>query len=68
MEPYDSDKMATEFLMQFNQQAFTVGQQLVFQFQELKMLSLTVKEIVGNSSYFKERRSVLILPPQGDRR
>ena len=47
MDPYDSDRMAAEFLMQFPQQAFTVGQLLVFQFMDLKMLSLTVKEING---------------------
>lgn len=26
--PYDSDKMATEFIQQFNNQGFTVGQQV----------------------------------------
>lgn len=26
--PYDSDKMASEFIQQFNNQAFTVGQQV----------------------------------------
>ncbi|XP_074640083.1 vesicle-fusing ATPase-like isoform X2 [Tubulanus polymorphus] len=44
-EPYDSDKMAAELLMQFPGQAFTVGQQLVFQFMNMKLLSLIVKEI-----------------------
>ncbi|CAH1788773.1 unnamed protein product, partial [Owenia fusiformis] len=44
-EPYDSDKMAAEFLMQFPQQAFTVRQQLVFSFQDKKMLGLVVKEL-----------------------
>ena len=46
-DPYDSDKMAMEFLMQFPQQIFTVGQLLVFSFQDQKMLGLTVKEIEG---------------------
>uniref|UniRef100_A0A1A7XLC0 Vesicle-fusing ATPase n=1 Tax=Iconisemion striatum TaxID=60296 RepID=A0A1A7XLC0_9TELE len=32
--PYDTDKMAREFLQLFNNQAFTVGQQLVFSFSE----------------------------------
>lgn len=27
--PYDSDKMASEFIQQFNNQAFSVGQQVV---------------------------------------
>ncbi len=47
LDPYDSDKMAAEFLMQFPKQAFSVGQQLVFQFQDKKMLMLTVKEMEG---------------------
>ncbi|XP_039596807.1 vesicle-fusing ATPase isoform X1 [Polypterus senegalus] len=42
--PYDSDKMAGEFIQQFNNQAFTVGQQLVFSFNE-KLFGLVVKDI-----------------------
>ncbi|XP_072229192.1 vesicle-fusing ATPase-like isoform X2 [Leuresthes tenuis] len=42
--PYDSDKMASEFLQQFNNQAFTVGQQLVFSFSE-KLFNLVIKDM-----------------------
>lgn len=45
LEPYDTDKMAIEFLNQFHEQAFTVSQQLVFDFQGLKMLGLIVKDL-----------------------
>ncbi|XP_071822436.1 vesicle-fusing ATPase-like isoform X2 [Apostichopus japonicus] len=45
-ESYDTKKMAVEFNQQFNRQAFTVGQQLVFNFSDQrKMLGLVVKEI-----------------------
>ncbi|XP_030591259.1 vesicle-fusing ATPase isoform X2 [Archocentrus centrarchus] len=42
--PYDSDKMAAEFIQQFNNQAFSVTQQLVFSFCE-KLFGLMVKDI-----------------------
>uniref|UniRef100_A0A4W4E0A5 Vesicle-fusing ATPase n=1 Tax=Electrophorus electricus TaxID=8005 RepID=A0A4W4E0A5_ELEEL len=42
--PYDSDKMASEFIQQFNNQAFSVGQQLVFSFCD-KLFGLVVKDI-----------------------
>ncbi|KAM4524525.1 vesicle-fusing ATPase-like [Odontesthes bonariensis] len=42
--PYDSDKMASEFLQQFNNQAFTVGQQLVFSFSD-KLFNLLIKDM-----------------------
>ncbi|XP_015609020.1 vesicle-fusing ATPase 1 [Cephus cinctus] len=45
LEPYDTEKMAKDFLLQFSGQAFTVGQQLAFQFQEKKMLGLIVKSL-----------------------
>lgn len=45
LEPYDTELMAKEFLMQFSGQAFTVGQQLAFQFQDKKMLGLLVKSL-----------------------
>ncbi|XP_058800718.1 vesicle-fusing ATPase 1-like [Phymastichus coffea] len=45
LEPYDTELMAKDFLMQFAGQAFTVGQQLAFQFQEKKMLGLVVKSL-----------------------
>uniref|UniRef100_A0AAR2LEM7 Vesicle-fusing ATPase n=1 Tax=Pygocentrus nattereri TaxID=42514 RepID=A0AAR2LEM7_PYGNA len=42
--PYDSDKMASEFIQQFNNQAFSVGQQLVFSFCD-KLFGLVVKDM-----------------------
>ncbi|KAI4892911.1 hypothetical protein NFI96_024479, partial [Prochilodus magdalenae] len=42
--PYDSDKMASEFIQQFNNQAFSVGQQLVFSFCD-KLFGLMVKDM-----------------------
>lgn len=48
MEPYDSEQMARDFLIQFSNQIFTVGQQLAFSFQEKKVLSLIVKNLEGN--------------------
>uniref|UniRef100_A0A8D0H162 Vesicle-fusing ATPase n=1 Tax=Sphenodon punctatus TaxID=8508 RepID=A0A8D0H162_SPHPU len=42
--PYDTDKMAAEYIQQFNNQAFSVGQQLVFSFND-KLFGLLVKDI-----------------------
>ncbi|XP_073438447.1 vesicle-fusing ATPase isoform X4 [Dendrobates tinctorius] len=42
--PYDTDRMAGEYIQQFNNQAFSVGQQLVFTFNE-KLFGLVVKDI-----------------------
>ncbi|KAF7649274.1 hypothetical protein LDENG_00144160 [Lucifuga dentata] len=42
--PYDSDKMAAEFIQQFNNQAFSISQQLVFSFCD-KLFGLVVKDI-----------------------
>jgi vesicle-fusing ATPase len=42
--------MAREFLAQFHHHSFTVGQTLVFSFQEKKMLALVVKELEGTLS------------------
>ncbi|XP_075888461.1 vesicle-fusing ATPase isoform X1 [Nelusetta ayraudi] len=42
--PYDSDKMAGEFIQQFNNQAFSVTQQFVFSFCD-KLFGLVVKDI-----------------------
>uniref|UniRef100_A0A6Q2ZB10 Vesicle-fusing ATPase n=1 Tax=Esox lucius TaxID=8010 RepID=A0A6Q2ZB10_ESOLU len=42
--PYDSDKIAAEFIQHFNSQAFSVGQQLVFSFCD-KLFSLIIKDI-----------------------
>lgn len=44
-DPYDTDKMAVEFLQQFTDHAFAIGQSLPFQFLDKKTLSLVVKEI-----------------------
>ena len=44
--PYDTDKMAAEFIQQFNSQAFSVGQQLVFSFND-KLFGLLVKSMEG---------------------
>ncbi|XP_077594685.1 vesicle-fusing ATPase-like [Stigmatopora nigra] len=41
---YDSDVMATDFIQQFNQQAFTIGQQMVFKFGD-KPFEVLVKEM-----------------------
>ncbi|XP_042199266.1 vesicle-fusing ATPase [Callorhinchus milii] len=40
--PYDTDRMAAEFIQQFNCQAFSTGQQLVFSFND-KLFGLVVK-------------------------
>lgn len=45
LEPYNTDEMAKDFLLQFSGQAFTVSQQLVFQFRDKKMLGLVVKSL-----------------------
>jgi vesicle-fusing ATPase len=45
LEPYDSDLMAKEFLLQFAGLAITVGQPLVFSFQDKKLLGLSIKFI-----------------------
>ncbi|KAK2193402.1 hypothetical protein NP493_13g06000 [Ridgeia piscesae] len=44
-DPFDTDKMAVDFLMQFVQQTFTVGQPLVYSFDDKKLLQLVVKEL-----------------------
>jgi len=49
-EPFDTDKMALEFVNQFPQQAFTVGQELVFSFMEKKVLSVIIRELEGMHS------------------
>lgn len=45
LDPYDSDQMARDFLIQFGNQMFTVGQILAFSFQDKKVLSLVVKNL-----------------------
>lgn len=44
-EAYDTNKMAEEFTHQFLDQAFSVGQQAVFAFQDKKYLILCVKSM-----------------------
>ncbi|KAJ2938274.1 hypothetical protein O0L34_g17620 [Tuta absoluta] len=46
-DPYDSEQMARDFLIQFSNQIFTVGQQLAFSFQDKKVLGLFVKNLEG---------------------
>lgn len=44
-EAYDTDQMARDFSLQFSGHAFTIGQPLVFRFQDKKVLSLVVKNL-----------------------
>lgn len=44
-EPYDSDLMAKDFLLQFAGLAITVGQPLVFSFADKKLLGLNIRSI-----------------------
>lgn len=44
-EPYDSDLMAKDFLLQFAGLAITVGQSLVFSFADKKLLGLNIRSI-----------------------
>ncbi|XP_077406147.1 vesicle-fusing ATPase-like [Vanacampus margaritifer] len=44
--PYDSDVMANDFIQQFNHQAFTTGQQMVFKFGD-KPFDVLVKDMEG---------------------
>jgi len=44
-DPFNTDEMAKEFSMQFPRQAFSVGQQAVFNFQDKKLLQVVVKDI-----------------------
>lgn len=44
-DPYDTDLMAKDFIMQFAGMALTVGQPLAYQFQDKKLLALAVKSL-----------------------
>lgn len=44
-EPFDTDKMAKDFVLQFAGIALTVGQTLAFQFEDKKLLGLVVKTL-----------------------
>lgn len=60
-EPYDSDLMAKEFLLQFAGMALTVGQTLVFSFQDKKLLGLAVKTLEAvESSALKENKEMAL--------
>lgn len=52
--PYDSDKMASEFIQQFNNQAFTVGQQV----QNIlsRTLFKTVKNMVKQMFNYEKKK------------
>ncbi|CAG9799789.1 unnamed protein product [Chironomus riparius] len=57
-EPYDSDLMAKEFLMQFAGLAVTVGQPLVFSFNDKKLLGLSIKSIEAiDASAFRDNKN-----------
>ena len=45
-KPFDTDKMAREFCMQFGNQAMQPGQTVFFKFNESKLM-LTVAELHG---------------------
>ncbi|XP_054717129.1 vesicle-fusing ATPase 1-like [Uloborus diversus] len=72
IEPYDTDKMAADFLSSFAKQAFTVGQTLAYNFRDMKYLKLIVKEmevasieqITGNGKSAGKRTTTvgLLLP------
>lgn len=51
LEPYDSEQMARDFLIQFSNQIFTVGQQLAFSFQDKRVLALMVKNLEGKYNF-----------------
>lgn len=52
-EPYNTDQMSMAFMEQFAKHGYTIGQPLVFKFQDKKTLSLTVKEIEGMYTIIK---------------
>ncbi|KAM6964435.1 vesicle-fusing ATPase-like [Tautogolabrus adspersus] len=69
--PYNSDNMASEFLQHFNNQAFSVGQQLGFSFND-KLFGLVIKDIEGmdpsilkatNNSGKKQKLDIGLLLP-----
>lgn len=59
-EPYDTDLMAKDFIMQFAGMALTVGQPLAYQFQDKKLLALVVKtlEAVDPTAVISENAAV----------
>ncbi|KAI5750413.1 hypothetical protein M8J76_015458 [Diaphorina citri] len=62
-EPFDSEKMARVFLERFSGQAFTEGQLLAFQFEEKKLLTLSVKRLeAADLSALKTGEEPIISP------
>lgn len=45
LEPYDSDSMAREFVGQFRNRMISIGERLVFCFQDKEPLVLIVKDL-----------------------
>ncbi|KAG1671427.1 Vesicle-fusing ATPase 1 [Nymphon striatum] len=62
LDPYDTEKMAAEFVAQFPKQAFTKGQIIVFQFSDKKILELVVKEMEGKFYLAITTNVGLVLP------
>ncbi|XP_072299632.1 vesicle-fusing ATPase [Eucyclogobius newberryi] len=61
--PYDSDKMAAEFVQQFNSQSFSVTQQLVFSFCD-KLFGLMVKNIEAMDASILQGEQTTAKKPQ----
>lgn len=58
-DPFNTDDMAKEFLMQFPSQIFSVGQPLVFQYKSMPLTTVTVKDIeVTDINALKSGREV----------
>ncbi|KAG9346237.1 hypothetical protein JZ751_008062 [Albula glossodonta] len=53
--PYDSEKMAKEFIQHFNSQGFSVGQQLVFSFCDKLFGLIDTGLLLGNSQVIFEK-------------
>jgi len=51
--PYDTDKMAAEFIQQFNSQAFSVGQQVCFGFGFVCCILRDTKTLSKMNAYIK---------------
>lgn len=73
-DPFNTDEMVKEFLMLFPSQAFTVGQPLVFQFRNLPLTIVTVKDIevadlaaikAGKDGCSRKANSGVSLPDSG---
>ncbi|KAJ7399695.1 Vesicular-fusion protein sec18 [Pitangus sulphuratus] len=60
--PYDTDKMAAEFIQQFNSQAFSVGQQRWLWVLWSHLLALVAGSDLAGKSKTKENRQSIINP------